>query len=425
MNITIITAGTLGDIIPYLSIGIFLSNKKHNVKLMVDKDFRDMFPDNNIKYFYFFDPYKLRNNKKSENIINSGSNKDFITEIGKNNLLFHFLEDCKNAAHGSDIILYGNLGFAAPHLAEAFNYLAIPISLTPTYVSHNFPSMNKNFPYPFKKILNYSSHIYSEVMFWKEIKKTVNLWREKSLNIKPINSLFYFLKIRKTKVPFIYLFDEKVFPRPNDWPNHAHIVGYVGEIPENLKNNKTKQIKEKINNFISSGETPIVITFGPAWKYNKIDLLDICINSISKSNKRAIIINPYLEKDYCYLNKNILTVSYISYIWLFPKVKTIIHHGGRGVTHDSIFSGTPSFGIPLFGDQFIWSKCLINLQKINFEYTLNELSIDNLTSIIDKLSTKEKDIRKIIKSLDLEINNQTSLTNLYGIIINYYNKKQH
>jgi sterol 3beta-glucosyltransferase len=44
-------------------------------------------------------------------------------------------------------------------------------------------------------------------------------------------------------------------------------------------------------------------------------------------------------------------VDSISHSWLFPRMATVVHHGGAGTTAAGLRAGIPNVVIPFFGDQ--------------------------------------------------------------------------
>lgn len=49
-------------------------------------------------------------------------------------------------------------------------------------------------------------------------------------------------------------------------------------------------------------------------------------------------------------------VNTIPYEWIFPKVHSVVHHGGSGTTHTVLEHGCPSLIIPHIIDQFYWNR---------------------------------------------------------------------
>ncbi|NIW49113.1 MAG: glycosyltransferase, partial [Gammaproteobacteria bacterium] len=42
--------------------------------------------------------------------------------------------------------------------------------------------------------------------------------------------------------------------------------------------------------------------------------------------------------------------------WLFPRMATIVHHGGAGTTAAALRAGVPSVIVPYFADQPFWAR---------------------------------------------------------------------
>jgi sterol 3beta-glucosyltransferase len=61
------------------------------------------------------------------------------------------------------------------------------------------------------------------------------------------------------------------------------------------------------------------------------------------------------------LPDTVFAVEGIPYDWAFPRVHSIVHHGGSGTTHTALRYGRPSLVIPHIIDQFFWNRRVAEL----------------------------------------------------------------
>ena len=409
IRITILTAGTLGDIIPYVFLAKELIKKNYSICMTIDYSLLDKMEDKNIIFFPIHDPYILKKDKKSINIIKSGGGKKFIKNMNahKEHDIYSFLEDCKESTKNSSLILYSNLGYAGPHLSEYYNIPAIAIPLTPTYPSKFYTALNINTPPIFPKTFNRLTHTYSEFIFWQGIKKPINKWRKESLKLTTISLFGPFKKIRESKQPFIYLFSQALFNRPRDWPKHVKIIGFIGGKSELLFNNT-------IENFLQKGYPDLIFAFGPTWEENYETRLQICINTVTSLKMRAILIGPNKLKKAKQINENILHVPYGSYEKLFPLTKIVIHHAGSGVISMAIKSGIPFLSYPMFGDQFLWAKSIKNKDTVITTFSESKLRLQ-IQNILTNYEENIENINKLKKQMNYEL----AETHIVEIIENF------
>jgi UDP:flavonoid glycosyltransferase YjiC (YdhE family) len=87
------------------------------------------------------------------------------------------------------------------------------------------------------------------------------------------------------------------------------------------------------------------------------------------------------------LPKDVFTIDYVPYDWLFPRAKCIVHHGGSGTAGAVFRSGVPSVFVPhgsLF-DQYYWGKLAQELGCACQPITFSELTADRLTDAINSI----------------------------------------
>ena len=58
---------------------------------------------------------------------------------------------------------------------------------------------------------------------------------------------------------------------------------------------------------------------------------------------------------------DILAVGAVPHEWLFPRLAAIVHHAGSGTTGATLRAGVPSVPTPVFADQPLWSRRLVEL----------------------------------------------------------------
>jgi UDP:flavonoid glycosyltransferase YjiC (YdhE family) len=62
------------------------------------------------------------------------------------------------------------------------------------------------------------------------------------------------------------------------------------------------------------------------------------------------------------LPDTVYLLDYAPYEWLFPRMASIVHHGGSGTTAQALRSGRPSLILPSVFDQYYWGKRIAFLE---------------------------------------------------------------
>ena len=61
------------------------------------------------------------------------------------------------------------------------------------------------------------------------------------------------------------------------------------------------------------------------------------------------------------LPQNVFKLDSAPHDWLFPRMKTLVHHGGAGTTAAGLAAGKPNVIVPFFGDQTFWGRRVFEL----------------------------------------------------------------
>jgi sterol 3beta-glucosyltransferase len=76
--------------------------------------------------------------------------------------------------------------------------------------------------------------------------------------------------------------------------------------------------------------------------------------------------------------------------WLFPRCRTIVHHGGAGTTAAGLRAGVPNIVVPhAGGDQFFWGKRVAAIGAGPLPIRLKQLSVANLTAAFTQVEKPE------------------------------------
>lgn len=151
--------------------------------------------------------------------------------------------------------------------------------------------------------------------------------------------------------------------------------------------------------------------------------LDIFINSIKKTEMRAIIqgFNKTLE-NYS-LPDNVISIGNIPHSWLFQHAFCVIHHGGLSTTATVLKAGIPSIVIPHVLDQNIWAEKIFELKSGAEPIKAKELNQELLIERIKYIKKNYKSISNNVKKISRKINNENGLQQTVKLIKEILNNK--
>jgi vancomycin aglycone glucosyltransferase len=114
-----------------------------------------------------------------------------------------------------------------------------------------------------------------------------------------------------------------------------------------------------LEEFLEAGEPPIFAGFGsmPAGT----DASRRLIGAARALGRRIIVSSGWADLGVIDDAPDCKAVGDLSYDVLFPRLATVIHHGGAGTTAAAARAGVPQIITPMFGDQFYWASRIMDL----------------------------------------------------------------
>ncbi|MCB1195066.1 glycosyltransferase family 1 protein [bacterium] len=381
MNITILTLGTRGDIVPFVALACALK-KDHSVTIVTNSNFESFITGKGIKFAPLsFDFRQFLNSPEGKKIIEGNviqNLKSIKTTFRP--LIKSILDDAWNASQDSDMLIYHPVILAGSHIAERLDIPAVMATYWP------FITPTREFPIPYFPNLNLGGFLnwcsyYLLVFQMLPYQNIINTWREKSLGLPP-RSVFKTNPICGGHPIYnLYFYSPHVIPTPKDWPPTAFATGYWF-----LKNDETWQPPLELTDFLNAGEPPIYVCFGSMTSRNAEKLTRCIVSALKKTNQRGIIASGWGGLQDCdKYSETFFAVDEVPYDWLFPKVKALIHHGGSGTLAYGLRSGKPSIVCPFFSDQPFWGETIKKIGVGPPPIRQKDLSEEKLISAINEI----------------------------------------
>jgi len=392
-TITLLTSGTLGDVLPYIALGKGLIEAGYNVRVAAPRGFANLIQNHHVPFTPFDgNPTDLLIEQGDSTPMTLGTNpirslqatQEFLRKARP--LYRHMLHTAAEACRGSDLLIHGLPTLWGAHIAEGLGIPAIRANLQPLTPTREFPSALLPFRFSLSGIGNWLSHWTVTQATWLSWRSEINHARHADFGLAPAQLLDPTLKADSTQPLTLNAFSEFVVPRPKDWNEKQVITGYW-----RIKEETSNQVDELggVQRFIDSATNPIAIGFGSPGTQGYLSMLEEALNL---AGAQAVLTLP--EKYHREIkSKNIFPIAYIPHDWLYKRVKVAIHHGGAGTTSASLHAGIPTITMPLAIDQFFWGE---RIQKLGVGLSIpqRKLNAENLAQgIIEALNNKEMDTR--------------------------------
>lgn len=439
LNIVIMVIGSRGDIQPFLKVGKILKNEYgHRVRIATHPAFREFVQkDTGLEFFSVGgDPSELMAFMvKNPGLIPSmetvkageiGRRRDAMREMFEG-----FWRACVNATDDekdkdnmkmmgdkhpfvANAIIANPPSFAHVHIAER---LGIPL-----HMMFTFPySPTQQFPHPLANIkpqksnvdpsyVNFMSYPLVEMMTWQGLGDIVNRFRQKTLGLEPVSSLWAPGALFRMKVPYTYMWSPTLVPKPKDWGPEIDLAGFVFlDLASNFKPPKA------LSNFLAEGGPPVYIGFGSIVVDDPEAFTEMIFKAIEMAGVRALVSKGWGGLGGDETPDHIFMLENTPHDWLFPQCAAVVHHGGAGTTAIGLKCGKPTMIVPFFGDQPFWGAMVadakagahksIPYKKLNAEklaegikQCLTQEARDNVQKIADSIAAEGDGAENAVKS---------------------------
>ena len=365
MKITILTYGSAGDVVPYISLALGLMDRNHEVILAAPQNFELLINSYQIQYMPLHgDTQALIESEEGLRWMAAGDTKSFFKELGSlfYNIRQELRRDTLAACQGSQAIIVGtlmiNYGTTLSEKLKIPFLIAIvnPVSVSTKAFPH-FVVSHKALPFGFLNALTYKLVFKS---YSKETRDQINEWRS-SINLQPTKTNV-FDQIKKLKVPVLLGYSPSLLPKPRDWGHHIAVTG-VWKIESGKK--PVEEPSEKLAQWIQAGSSPpVYFGFGSMPVLNPSVIQNMVSEICEETGVRAIINAGWskFEDKNSSVGDKVYLVKHANLQWLFPQCSILVHHGGVGTTHLSLESGVPTIICSIFADNPLWGE---RLERLN------------------------------------------------------------
>ena len=394
-TITLLTSGTLGDVLPYIALGKDLADAGYNVRIAAPSGFANLF--NNMGggtpplHFTPFDgnPTDLLIEQGDSTPMTLGTNpirsiqatQAFLQKARP--LYRHMLHTAAEACRGADLLIHGLPTIWGAHIAEGLGIPAVRANLQPITPTREFPSALLPFRFSLLGIGNWFSHWAVTQATWLSWRSEINHTRHADFGLAPAHWLDPSLRADSHQPLTLNAFSEHVVPRPKDWNAKQLVTGYWRLVSTQWEPHQALQ------HFLDTAPNPIAIGFGSPGTQGYLPMLE---EALHLANAQAVLTLP-TKWHSDVKSKNIFPIETIPHDWLYPRIKVAIHHGRAGTTSASLHAGIPTITLPLAIDQFFWGE---RIQKLGAGLSIpqRKLNAEHLAQAISEaLSNKEMKVK--------------------------------
>lgn len=356
-RIVLATAGSLGDLHPFIALGKALQARGFRAAIASSEEYRAKVEAEGL-VFHAVGPSLARLTAdlgmSLADITRAVTRSDrFLFERIMLPYLAPGARELIAAADGCVAIAGSTFAAGAAMAAEHLNVPFVPVALQPTVVMSAFdPPFMPSAPWlaptrggP-KLLLNRATLALGRATtaHWK---RPINVVRQ-SLGLGPTDLNPVFDGVRAGQLS-LGLYSPLLSPRQPDAPAQFRVAGYAAYDSDA---GGPSALPPALTAFLDQGSAPIVFTLGSAAVNIPGDFYVQSLAAARRLGRRAVLlVGP--DGDLSVADgPDVAAASYAPFSLLFPRADAIVHQGGVGTTQQALRAGRPQLVVPHLGDQY-------------------------------------------------------------------------
>ncbi|MFD0417791.1 glycosyltransferase [Streptomyces sp. NPDC127108] len=376
MRVLIVTAGSWGDVAPFIGLGVSLRAAGHEAVLATHERFEQAVKDHALGFRALpVDPRQELASQGGQGLARAASPPAEMARIMRMARAFmpRLTVGVADAVReGADVVLSSTVTDPmCAALGEALRLPSIGAYLQPIEPTGAFPPMitgARSFGSHGNRLAARALWAGTDRMFAPAVGA---LRRELGLPRRRFGGPLGLPRGRTV----LHGFSPTVVPRPADWPAGHEVCGYWWpHTPTDWRP------EARLADFLDAGPPPVFAGFGSFVTADAERLSTLLAEAMRRAKVRGIIqagwSGLHAESD------DLITVQDVPHAWLFPRTAAVIHHAGAGTTAAGLRAGTPAVPVPVQLDQHFWAARLHTLGVAPRPLSYRRLTVRRLADAI-------------------------------------------
>jgi rhamnosyltransferase subunit B len=403
--ILLCTIGSAGDVYPFVGIAQELQRRGYRVTLITSQFFETQAHEAGLEFI------GLGSAEDYQSIIQNPDlwDPEKAFKVFAESVILPIIEPVYQFISGFDpakTILAAQGQVFGAHMAHeklGFPFITIHLQSAAFRSSHDFPLLRAWMPPFLKRGVFY---LLDTFVLDKAFAPEINRFR-RSLNLPPVKRVFD--KWAHSPQLNLGLFPDWFAPLQPDWPPQTRLTGFVLYD----KQGQNDSIPERLEDFLNTGNAPIIFTPGTAMKHANQFFAD-CITACQMLGRRGILLTQHPDQLPGELPKDIQHFAYVPFSKILPRAAALVHHGGIGTTAQAIAAGIPQVIRPMAHDQ---PDNAARVERLGIGVSLSPKRF-NAASLAEKLNTviTSQQVLDRCKSFSRKIDPAQSLNDTCTII---------
>ncbi|MDH6132576.1 sterol 3beta-glucosyltransferase [Kitasatospora sp. MAA4] len=378
MRILIATAGSRGDVAPFVGLGRRLAGAGFTVALATHTAFEPAVRSAGLEFRALpVDPRTELASPGGQRLLSSGGPLAVaqLLRLGRRSMPQLALGVLDAVRQGADLVLLSTttapLGQVA---AEALGLPSAGVYLQPLAPTGEFPPVIAGSSRSLGRHGNRAAAGAAHLALDRLFAPAVHQLRD-HLGLPSASAGRLRRRHARQGWPVFHGFSPSVVPRPADWAAAARVSGYWWP-----HESADWQPPARLAAFLAAGPPPVYVGFGSLVVADTQALSRTVAAGLRAARLRAVVQSGWtgLRLD----GPGILAVDEVPHSWLFPRMAAVVHHAGAGTTGAGLRAGVPAVPVPAQLDATFWAARLTALQVSPGPLPLRELSAPRLAAAL-------------------------------------------
>ncbi len=347
-RIVLATIGSLGDLHPCIALALGLRQRGHHPVIASTEVYRAKVEGLGLEFHPLRPDVAAHDPAMVRELMDMRRGPAFLLRELILPALPGTYQDLLAAASGADLIIAGEIVFAAPMAAEKLRLPWVSALLSPlSFYSAYDPPVS---PYaPSLAFLGRINWRFNRILIGLSRLAFRNWWEpvyrlRRELGLRPGRDPLFQDKFSAELI--LALFSPEIAPPQPDWPKNTVQPGYVFYDQDDARSGLPAELEE----FLQAGEAPIVFTLGSTAVHAPRTFFEQSAEAARILNRRAVFLtgqNPPPSA----MSSTSIAVPYAPFSELFPHAAVVVHQGGSGTTAQALRAGHPTLIMPCGFDQ--------------------------------------------------------------------------
>jgi UDP:flavonoid glycosyltransferase YjiC (YdhE family) len=347
MNILLNPAGSSGDILPFIRLGMALKARGHDVTVITMGRYQPLARHAGLGFVEWISPDAMEAIENDPDLWHP--TRGLLLAIRTLEPWYGQLHELIQARHvpGRTVVVAGSLNLGA---RLAHDRLGVPLAtllLQPAYLRSVYRApVLPGLPTPDWAPRAWKRLVYflGDALVLDPVAcPAVNATRAE-MGLPPVRSVLGTWWLSPQRV--IGLFPDWYGQPQPDWPAQVRLTGFpmydgLGAEP----------VPAGLAEFLENGEPPVVFTPGTMMRHSR-RFFEEAVDACRRLGRRGLLLTRYRDQLPARLPEGVRHFDYVPLSQVLPRAAALVSHGGIGTLSQALAAGIPQLVMPLGWDQF-------------------------------------------------------------------------